>query len=190
MSTKKLVLGALMTAFVIVVQLIATYTAFFGPFSTAMALIPIVIGAALCGAWVGAWLGFVFGFVVLVTGGGALFWAFDILGTIITVLLKGIACGAAAGVTYKLLENSNRTMAVFAAAVVCPVVNTAVFLLGCVVFFIPHADAIAALLGLGVSGMAVFLALAMGNFLFEVGMNALLSPAVVRILQIANKKKK
>ena len=35
-STEKMVLSALMTALVIVFQLLATYTTFFGPFSTAI----------------------------------------------------------------------------------------------------------------------------------------------------------
>ena len=75
MSTKTMVLGAIMTALVIVVQLVSTYTTFFGPFSTALALIPIVIGAAMCGSGIGAWLGFVFGMVVMLTGGANLFFA-------------------------------------------------------------------------------------------------------------------
>ena len=75
-KTGKLVLAAMMTALVIVFQLLATYTTFFGPFSTAIALIPIVIGACLCGPAIGAWLGLVFGVVVLATGGAALFFAF------------------------------------------------------------------------------------------------------------------
>ena len=190
MTTKTMVLGALMTAMVVVVQLISTYTAFFGPFSTAMALIPIVIGAALCGMWVGAWLGLVFGFVVLVTGGAALFWAFNPLGTIITVLIKGIACGYAAGLVYKLIEKFNRTVAVFVSAVVCPVVNTSVFLLCCLIFFLPYANELATNLNLGVSGMAVFVALAGANFLFEVGINILLSPVILRLLQITKLKKR
>ena len=55
MKTETMVLGAIMTAFVIILQLLATYTAFFGPFSTAVGLIPIVIGAIMCG-WVSGWV--------------------------------------------------------------------------------------------------------------------------------------
>ena len=183
-----MVMGAILTALVILLQCLATYTTFFGPFSTAIGLIPIVIGAAKCGPKVSAWLGLVFGAVVLLTGGGALFFAFNIPGTIITVLVKGIACGLAAGLVYKLLEKVNFYLAVVAAAVVCPVVNTGVFLLGCAVFFLPHAEGIAAAVGLTVSGMEVFFALAMANFLFEVGMNLVLSPIIVRVLNIAKKK--
>jgi len=79
MSTETMVMGALMTALVIVCQLLATYTAFFGPFSTAVALIPIAIGAMICGPAIGAWLGLIFAIVVFVTGGAALFFAVDML---------------------------------------------------------------------------------------------------------------
>ena len=54
MSTQMMVLGAMMTALVVVFQCLATYTTFFGPFSTAIGLIPIVIGAAMCGPLMGA----------------------------------------------------------------------------------------------------------------------------------------
>ena len=188
-QTKTLVLGAVMTALVIVLQAVGTVTTFFGPFSTAVGLIPIVIGAAMCGTFVGAWLGFVFGVVVLLTGGAALFLAFNIPGTLVTVLLKGTACGLVAGLVYKALAKFNRWVAVIAAAIVCPVTNTAIFLLGCRVFFMPYADAIAQQLGLNVSGMALFWALAMGNFLLELATNVVLSPVTVRILTLEKKSK-
>ena len=187
MSTRTMVLGAVMTALVILLQLLGTYTTFFGPFSTALALVPIIIGAALCGAGVGAWLGFVFAIVVLATGGAALFFAFSIHGTLITVVAKGIACGLVAGLVYRLLCRWNRTVAVIAAAVLCPVSNTAVFLLGSAAFFLPHADAIAQTIGMNVSGMALFWAMAMGNFLFEVALCLVLAPVIVRLLQIKKK---
>lgn len=188
-STEKMVLGAMMTALVILFQYIATYTTFFGPFSTAMGLIPIIIGASMCGIGTGAWLGIVFGAVVLFTGGANLFLAFNIPGTILTVLLKGAACGAAAGAVNKLLSKFNKYVAALGAAIVCPVTNTAVFLLGCVIFFMPHADAIAAQIGMDVTGMQLFLALAMANFALELGMNIILCPIVVRILNIKRKSK-
>ena len=184
-STEQMVLAALMTALVVVFQCIATYTTFFGPFSTAIGLIPIVIGAVLCGPIIGGWLGFVFALVVLFTGGANLFLAFNVFGTLVTVLLKGIGCGVAAGYVNLLLSRYNKTAAIVAAAIVCPIVNTGIFLIGCILFFMPYADAIASLLGLSVGGIAVFGALAFGNFLFEVGMNAVLSPVMVKILNVA-----
>ena len=187
MSTRTMVLGAVMTALVILLQLLGTYTTFFGPFSTALALVPITIGAALCGVAIGAWLGLVFAIVVLVTGGAALFLAFSIPGTLVTVLCKGMACGFVAGVIYKTLHKWNENVAVVTAALLCPVTNTAVFLLCSALFFLPYADAIAQQLQMNVSGMALFWALAMGNFLFEIGLSLVLSPVIVRLLQIKKK---
>lgn len=188
LATETMVLGAMMTALVVILQCLATYTTFFGPFSTAVALVPIVIGAALCGTGVGAWLGLVFGGVVILTGNAALFLAFSIPGTIVTVLCKGMACGAAAGIVHKLLKKWNGIVAAIASAIVCPVVNTGVFLLGCRIFFMPFADAIAETLQMNVSGMDLFFALAGANFLLELGMNLVLSPVIVKLISLAKKK--
>ncbi len=189
-STERMVTAAVMTALVIIMQLLGTFTAFFGPFSTAVALLPIVIGAALCGVGIGAWLGFVFGVVVLASGGAVFFLGFDVAGTIITVLVKGVACGFVAGLAYKLLEKINRYLAVVAAAVLCPVTNTAVFLLGCAVFFMDDAARIAEAIGSSASGMGVFFALAFANFLLEVLTNLLLSPVIIKLLNIKKGAKK
>lgn len=187
MSTETLTLGAIMTAFVIILQCLAFYTNFFGPFATAVALVPIVIGSALCGIWIGAWLGFVFGMVVLLTGGAALFFAFSIPGAIITVLVKGTACGFASGLTLKLMKRCNRYLSVTVASLICPIVNTGVFLLGSFVFFADYANAIAEACELEVSGMMVFFSLAMANFLFEMLLSALFIPVTVKLLNIRKK---
>ena len=188
MKTETLVLAALMTALVVVFQCLATYTAFFGPFSTAIGLIPIVIGAAMCGPLVGAWLGFVFAIVVILTGGANLFFMFSVHGTIITVLGKGIACGFVSGLVYKWLKQINKTIAAIAAAIICPVVNTGIFLLGSAIFFMPFADKIGSMIGMSEAGFALFIALAFGNFLFELGMNAVLSPIIVRVIDMRKRK--
>ena len=188
--TETMVLGAVMTALVIILQLLAHFTAFFGPFSTAVALIPIAIGAILCGPAIGAWLGFIFGAVVIFSGGAQLFWVFDIPGTIITVMVKGTACGLAAGLVYKLLNKWNSTVAAFAAAIVCPLVNTGIFLLGCALFFLDDVVGIAEAAGSPETGMAVFFGFAMANFLIEILSNTFLSPVFVRLLKIKNKIKR
>ena len=186
-QTQTLVLGAIMTGLVIILQWVGSVTTFFGPFSTAVALIPIVLGAAMCGTAIGAWLGLVFGAVVIFTGGANLFFAFDIPGTIVTVLAKGTLCGLAAGLVYKALSGFNKYLATFAAALVCPLVNTGVFLLGCYIFFMDSATQIAQAIGLNTSGMALFWALAMGNFAIEVISNAVLAPVIVRVLSFSKK---
>ena len=132
-STKDLALGAILTALVIVLQLVGQFIKF-GPASISLVLIPIVIGAAVCGPKISTWLGLVFGVVVLFTDGMA-FIAIHAIGTIVTVLLKGALCGLIAGIVYKLFEKKNVYLAVVFSAIACPIVNTGVFLLGCYLFF-------------------------------------------------------
>ncbi len=188
MSTKVLVLGAILTALVVILQMMGAFIRL-GPFSISLVLVPIVIGAATCGTGVASWLGFVFGLIVLLSGDAAAFLAVNVPGTIITVLLKGTLCGYAAGLTYKLTEKHNRYLAVAAAAVVCPLVNTGIFLLGCLLFFMDTVASWAQAAGLGgsVAHYMIF-GLVGANFLFELGTNIVLSPIIVRLLNIRNKQ--
>lgn len=182
MSTETLVLGAIMTALVIILQMLGAFK--LGPFQIALVLIPIVIGAAKCGYGIGAWLGFIFGMVVLLNGDAAAFYAVNVPGTIITVLVKGTACGLVAGLVYKLLEKRNRFLAVLCAAISCPIVNTGVFLLGCVLFFFETIASWGAGEGYANAVTYMFLGLAGGNFLVELVSNIVLSPIIVRLLDI------
>lgn len=192
-STKKkpniqsLATGGILTALVVVLQMLGQFIKF-GPFSISLVLVPIVLGAALCGTKVSTWLGFVFGIAVLYTDAG-LFLEISPVGTVITVMLKGTLCGLAAGLVYNALNKKlkKNTFAVMAAALVCPVVNTGIFLLGCVVFFLE------AVRGWGVAGgfenVATYLIVGMVgiNFLVELAINIFLSPVVVRIIGISKK---
>lgn len=188
MSTEILVLGAILTALVVVLQMMGSFIRF-GMFSISLVLVPIVIGASVGGAKLGAWLGGVFGIVVLISGDAAAFLAISVPGTIITVMVKGIACGLAAGLIYKWLSKYDRYASVVISALVCPVVNTGAFLLGCSVFFMDTIKTWAlADYGENVVGY-LFLGLAGVNFLVEVAINVLLTPAIVRLLDFRNKKK-
>lgn len=182
-NTQKMVLGAILTALVVVLQLMGSFIKL-GPFSVSLVLVPIVMGAAMCGVGIGAWLGFVFGVAVLLSGDAAAFMSINVLGTIITVLLKGALCGLLAGVTYKLLEKHNRYVAVISAAVVCPVVNTGVFLLGCAVFFLKDIAQWGAAAGFTNTVGYMFLGLAGGNFLFELITNIILAPVILRVTSL------
>lgn len=177
----------LLTAIVAVLQIFASQIKF-GPFSITLCLAPIIVGAALYGWKAGAWLGFVFGLVVLLTGDAALFMTINAPGTIATVLLKGALSGAAGGLVYRLLEKKSSTAAVIVSGVVTPVVNTAIFLLGCVLFFLDACKEWGA--GLGYDNVFGYLILGMvgTNFLVELGVNLVLSSAIVRIIQVGRKK--
>ena len=185
-QTENLVLGAILTAIVVVLQILGGFIKF-GPFSVSLVLIPIVIGAAKCGVKIGTWLGLVFGTVVLLNGDATAFFAVNVFGTVLTVLLKGAACGFAAGLTYKLLAKYNKYAAVIAAAVVCPLVNTGVFLIGCLLFFLDTIKVWGANLGFTNTVSYVFLSMVGGNFLFELASNMILSPVILRILNFKEK---
>ena len=182
LSTRTLVLGAVLTAMVVVLQMMGQFIRF-GPFAISLVLIPIVIGAATCGSKIGTWLGSVFGIVVLMTDAAA-FLAIDVMGTVVTVLIKGAACGLAAGLVYKLLSKYNRYLAVIGAAIVCPVVNTGIFLLGCRFFFFETIQSWGVAGGYDNAAQYMFLGLAGGNFLFELATNIVLSPTIVRLLDL------
>ncbi len=184
LTTKNLVLAAILTALVIILQFMGAFVRF-GPFSISLVLIPIVIGAASCGKGIGAWLGLVFGIVVLASGDAAAFLAINPLGTVLTVLAKGTACGFLAGLTYKALEKTNKTLAVAISAIVCPLTNTGIFLLGCLSFFMETIAEWASAFGFGDNVAAYMIFGLVGvNFLFELLTNIILSPIIVRLLNI------
>ena len=184
--TKKMVLGALLTALVVILQLMGSFIRF-GPFSISLVLIPIVIGAATCGVGIGSWLGLVFGVTVLLSGDAAAFLAVNVPGTVLTVLAKGILCGLVSALGYKLLEKYNRFLAVVVAAIVCPLVNTGVFLVGCSLFFMETVSSWAQAAGYGsdVARYALF-GLVGINFPVELAFNLVLSPVIVRLLNMRN----
>ena len=184
-SIKRIAISGILTALVVVLQMMGQFIKF-GPFAISLVLIPIVLGAAMCGSKVSAWLGFVFGVAVLFTDAAA-FLAISVVGTVVTVLLKGALCGLAAGLVYKMLENKNKYLAVTVAAVVCPIVNTGIFLLGCVIFFMDTIRQWGA--GAGFENVAKYLIVGMVgfNFLVELATNVVLSPVAARLLSISKK---
>lgn len=187
-DTKKIVGLSIFTAIVVVLQLMGSFI-HFGMFSISLVLVPIVVGAALYGAAAGAWLGLVFAIIVLISGDAAAFLAVHPLGTILTVVLKGVLSGCAAGLMYRALQEKHKTAAVIASAVICPVVNTGIFLIGCVLFFMEPVSTWAEAMGFGENVVGyMFLGLAGGNFLFELLFNVALSPVIVRLVRLGKTK--
>ncbi len=188
METRKLTGIAVFTAIVVVLQLMGAFIRF-GPFSISLVLIPIVVGAALYGPGAGAWLGFVFGAVVLLSGDAGPFLAVNVLGTIVTVLAKGALAGLAAGLVFRAFQERRSMLAVTLSAIVCPVVNTGVFLLGCLLFFLPTIREWGAAAGFPNVGAYMILGLVGGNFLFELLLNLILSPVIYRLICIGRRRR-
>ena len=181
-STKNLVLAAILTALVWILQAYIRIPA--GMFAINLVLVPIAIGAATCGAGIGAWLGLVSGIAVLASGDANAFLAVNVAGTIVTVLVKGALCGFVAGLVYNALKKANHLLAVVVSAVACPIVNTGVFVLGCLAFFMETITEWAG--GSNAVGY-IFVGLIGLNFFVEIIVNLVLSPVIVRLLNIRNK---
>ena len=182
---QRMTLLALLTAIVVVLQLLGSFIRF-GQFSISLVLVPIVLGAAMLGVGAGAWLGLVFGVTVLMSGDAAAFFAISAVGTVVTVLAKGILAGFTAGGVYKLLEKKSVLAATIAAAVVCPVVNTGIFFLGCLLFFLDAIAEMAAGAGQSAFAFIIFVYIG-GNVLFELLFNVVLAPVILRLVAIGKK---
>lgn len=188
-STRTLTGVAIFTAIVVVLQFVSAAVRF-GPFSITLALIPIVVGAALYGPWAGAWLGFTFGMVVLLSGDAAPFMVVNPLGTILTVLLKGAGAGFLSGLVYKLLAKKNEWLGAILGAVAAPIANTGIFLLGCLLFFLPTITEWGTAAGFSSVGQYMIFGLVGGNFLVEMLTILVLSPVILRLIKIGKKEQK
>lgn len=175
---RKVVLTGILSALVIILQIISSAIKF-GPFSITLSLIPIIVGAAIAGPLVGGWLGLVFGLTVLLSGDATWFMEYNAAGTIITVLVKGIGCGLCAGFIYKAMQKYPYPAAM-AASVCAPVVNTGLFVVGCLFFFTELVGSL----------KTIILSVVGTNFLVELCAIFVLAPVVVRVIDIWQKKRK
>ncbi len=184
-KTQRLTGLALFTAIIVVLQIFCTFVRF-GPFSITLALIPIVVGAAVYGPGAGAYLGGVFGFIVLLASvlgwdmGGAVLWSAQPFYTAVVCIAKGALAGYGAGMVFRALYGKNSTAAAAAAAFVSPVINTGLFLIA--LYFLFH-DVLLAWAGGSDLVTYILTGLVGINFLVELGVNMVLSPVVVRIVQ-------
>ena len=189
-NVKKLVGVALLMALVVVLQLLSGVIPPVAGFSISLVLIPIVLGAAAYGPGVGALLGATFGTVVYincVTGadpGGAMVLQANPVLCFLVVMGKGILAGTVSGWVYKLLKAKNAYVAMMCAAIVCPVVNTGVFVLCMFTFFI---DVLSAWAGGGDLVGYVLTGFVLANFVPEMIINVIFSPAGQRILHVVKK---
>lgn len=188
---KRMVGIALLMSMVIVLQFVgSSIPPIGGSVSISLVLIPIVLGAAVYGSGCGAFLGATFGVVTLInciTGadpGGAMVFQADPLLCALVVLTKGTLAGTLSGIVYRLISHKSPYVAMTVAAVVCPVVNTGIFLTFMGLFFV---DVLAAWANGGNILAYVLSALVLCNFLPELAINVVFSPAGARILRAAKK---
>lgn len=148
----------------------------------------VILGAVILGPVAGAWLTVIPTIITFVTGEAALFMTYSPFGTFLTLFLKGVLAGLAAGLVYKALCKKHPIGAVTCAAAVAPVVNSGIFLLGCYVFIWEHLVVLAE--QSQVSIFVLILGLVLINFVIELVMNVILCPTIYRVLQSASRGKR
>jgi len=182
---------AIFIAIVVVLQIVGGAVRI-GTFSITLVLVPIVIGTAVYGPLAGAVLGGAFGVVVLincVTGadpGGNVLWLANPALTAILCLLKGILAGFVAGLIYLAVSKKNVYIGVILAALACPIVNTGIFIAAMAFLF---RDTLTAWAGNTSILYYSFIGLAGVNFLIELGVNIVLCPIIIRIINAAKNLK-
>jgi len=186
LSTKTMVLMAMLTALVVILTYAGSFIRLSPMVTVSLTLIPIVLGAVLCGMWGGSWLGLVNAVVILASGQAAFFFGISVWGTVVVVLAKGVLCGLGAALIYRLINKWNRYVAVVTAAVVCPIVNTGIYLIGCLTVFFP---AVEAMIGGATPSLLSVLVYSMGlvNFPFELLFNIVLCPVIYRLIKLLPK---
>lgn len=181
---------ALLMALVVVLQFVGSIIPPVGGFTISLVLIPIVLGAAIYGPRIGALLGATFGTIVFincVTGadpGGAMVLQANPIICFLIVMAKGIMAGLISGAVYAAVKKWNPYVAMFLAAAVCPMVNTGLFI-ACMLTF--YQDILRVWAGGGNLIAYVLSGLMLCNFLPELIINLVFSPAGQRILMTVNK---
>ena len=138
----------------------------------------------------GAFLGGVFSVVVItmcVIGadvGGAMVWNANPFLCVLVCMTKGVMAGYVSGLVYRLLNKKSPIAATFVVGVSAPVVNTGIFILGLVLFFRPILSQWS-----GGSDMLYYILFGLTgiNFLVELGVNMVLCPVIVKILEAVKK---
>ncbi len=195
MKKKKFFSAKTITTLAILLALVIVLQAIGGSFSIGVvtlnfSLIPIVLGAIVLGPVAGGVLGFANGVVVLlqvISGTNAfyiLIWTESPFITTMICLVKTTVAGFLAGLLFSLLKEKNQYVGIFLAAAIVPIVNTGLFILGCMAMWNTVAMMSA--------GENVFVFILVGlvtfNFFVELAINLLVAPALHSVYRAVEKR--
>ena len=189
---------AMLIALVVVLQVVsAMIPPIGGMVSITLTLVPVVVGAILFGKKGGAILGFAFGAIVLINcitaldPGGNILWNINPFFTLTICFVKGIAAGLVPAILYESIRGKGecsgkrKYVGALVASLSAPVVNTGLFICGMLLFF---KDTLYAWAGNTDIMYYILFMLAGLNFLVEFLINVILTPAIVRIVEVVGKQ--
>lgn len=187
-SAKRVTGMAVLLALVLVLQIFGGSITI-GAVQLNFTLIPIVLGAMFYGPIVGGILGLSCGVVVLVqvimglVPFYTLIWTNDPVVTTLTCLVKTTAAGVLAGFVFDWLSKKNAILAVFVASAIVPIVNTMLFVTGCL-FMTGSVYGMA-----GEQNVLVFILVSIVtfNFFIELAVNMVVAPALHTVYKVLKK---
>lgn len=171
---------AVLSAIMIVLQVVGNFVTI-GPVSINLSLIPIALAAIIYGPLAGGLLGLLSGVMVLFAPSTeAVFMPISVFGTVLVCLLKCTIAGFLGGLVHKLVSKKSPIASYVLCAMTIAIVNTGLFVVGCLVFFMPllqensgtYANAYAFL----------FLGMIGWNFIFEVLSASVFVPVLAKVL--------
>lgn len=180
-NTKMIATTGVLLAIEIVLQLIGNYIIIPGGFANLnFSLIIIALGAILYGPVVGGFLGLVSGVMTLFSPSTiSFFFSVSPAGTILACILKTTLAGIIAGLLMKLFKKKHETVGIVLVSILIPVINTGVFAVFCLLFFMDI------LKGINPTNIAsaLFISLIGFNFVFEVLTTVIIAPSLYKVMQ-------
>lgn len=172
---RKFVILAILISLVIVLQLLST-TVKIGQFNFSFVIIPIVLGGIFLGLKESIILGGVFGIMCIISGlfgldaGTLAFLQINPTATIIICMVKAMLAAILSTLFFDIFYKMKEKLTIFGstvAAIVYPIVNTGIFLIGYMLFF-------------NFEGLSfwVLLSAILVNFLFELITSIILVPTI------------
>lgn len=180
-KVKQMVGIASLSAIVVVLQLIANYIPGPGGVSITLALIPLAIGSIVYGPKGGAFLGVIMGGIILTAPSTSSFLNVRPVITVLLCLIKTGVAGLVSGILFNLLKGKNLKLAVVVAALTAPIVNTGIFAVGCMLFYM---ETLASWAGGSNAISFLFLTMIGINFIVEFIINSILSPTILYIVKV------
>lgn len=183
-------LTAILAAIVIVLQLFSIVFANFGVNLPSLVLIPIVLAGILVGPKNATLIGVIFGvmaFVFSATGfdkGGQAMVVMNPAITALICIVKGAAAAWASAMVYKYVKLSKKNVGIntILPAMVAPIVNTAIYVAGVVLFFKPMVESYG---WTGSNNIIIFVVLLIiWNFLFEFALNVVVCPILASRIKV------
>lgn len=186
---------AMLTAFVVLFQLFGGYIKIGGT-QLNFVLVPVVIGGIILGPAAGGFLSVVAAVIILITGavGVDLFTGLllqnSAFATVAVVLIKGVLSGVVPAIAYSALSKKNQTAATVTASALAPIINTAVFIIGmlCMSGVLESLDGTNGILGGKSVIYFVFIGCAGINFIIELVINLVFSPAIIAAARALGKR--